>query len=77
MKTKVVFCTKVNRKGTFTKYGHLRKLRTKNYDLDRMLNVARFITIEDKDYVIKKMGFRYNQIRGMTQEIWVVPDDHN
>lgn len=81
MKTKVVFWPKVKRYGKnnllkLTPTEQLKKLKSKNYNVDRMLNIAQFITIEDKDYVIKKMGFRYNS-RGLTQEIWVVPYDNN
>lgn len=72
MKTIVKFCTKVNKIGTFTKQGHLRILKTKNYKLDKILNVSHSIRIENEDYVIMRLAFSSNP-RGLTQEIWVVP----
>lgn len=73
MNTKVVFCTEVKRSGTFTKYGHLRRLKSKTYQIGRTLETNRLITIDEKDYLIKKLMFSYNRLRNLRQEIWVVP----
>ena len=73
LKTKVIFCTKLKRFGTFTKEkGHFRKLRQKTYRMDEFLNVAHFITIDGVKYVIQRLMFT-EDTRSRTQEIWVVP----
>ncbi len=75
VKTKVNFCAKVNRYSagpTITRLGHIRRLKSKTYKMDKLLNVSQSIRIENKDYVIMRLAFSSNP-HGLTQEIWVVP----
>ena len=75
MKTKVNFCTKVNRYragADMIRSGHIRRLKSKNYKMDKLLNVSQSIRIENKDYVIMRLAFSSDPY-GLTQEMWVVP----